>query len=284
MAAPIHHANTAKTHCKRGHEFTQDNTRIYKGARFCLECDRMRRSSPEYKEQKANRDKAYYTANREAIAKSSKARNAEYYRNHKDEYLERSRRYYRDNPGKFREIAIAYRKSHPELIAAYNRSDKKKEAQRRYLLSHAEQVEEKNRLYRQSDRRREYIRIWTSDRYRHDPLFNLVTKVRRRIHMALRGAFHGTRKADGTINLIGCSYDELKRHIEKQFTPGMTWEKCFSGEIHLDHIRPCASFDLTDNAQQMECFHYTNLQPLWAQENLRKHAKYQEIYEPSSTD
>ena len=62
------------------------------------------------------------------------------------------------------------------------------------------------------------------------------------------------------------------KYIEAQFKPGMTWERY--GEWHVDHIRPCASFDLTDPKQQKICFHYSNLQPLWAADNIKKGAKW----------
>jgi len=88
---------------------------------------------------------------------------------------------------------------------------------------------------------------------------------------ALRG---GVKKASCTMALIGCSLPELRAHLEALFLPGMTWEKYGFRGWHVDHIRPCASFDLTDPAQQRACFHYTNLQPLWAKDNLAKHAKW----------
>lgn len=68
--------------------------------------------------------------------------------------------------------------------------------------------------------------------------------------------------------LIGCSIEDLRAHIESQFQPGMTWENY--GKWHVDHIRPCVSFNLLDPMQQQECFHYTNLQPLWAEDNIKK--------------
>ena len=69
--------------------------------------------------------------------------------------------------------------------------------------------------------------------------------------------------------LTGCaSWNELKIYLESKFSNGMTWENM--GEWHIDHIKPCYSFDLTDEKQQMECFHFTNLQPLWAKDNLSK--------------
>ncbi len=64
-----------------------------------------------------------------------------------------------------------------------------------------------------------------------------------------------------------------REHLEKQFKEGMTWENHGLYGWHIDHIIPCASFDLTDLEQQKKCFHYTNLQPLWAKENLIKGVK-----------
>lgn len=76
--------------------------------------------------------------------------------------------------------------------------------------------------------------------------------------------------------LIGCNPEELRAYIESQWSPGMTWDNhCHSG-WHIDHKRPLASFDLTDPEQQARAFHYTNLQPLWKSDNLKKGAKHAE--------
>ena len=66
---------------------------------------------------------------------------------------------------------------------------------------------------------------------------------------------------------------DLKLHLENQFVDGMNWNNYGKNGWHIDHIKPCASFDLTDPKQQKICFHYTNLQPLWAIDNLIKHSK-----------
>jgi hypothetical protein len=71
---------------------------------------------------------------------------------------------------------------------------------------------------------------------------------------------------------VGCTPEFLKQYLASQFQPGMSWDN--HGAWHIDHRKPCASFDLTDPAQQKACFHYTNLQPLWAEENLRKGSRY----------
>ena len=69
--------------------------------------------------------------------------------------------------------------------------------------------------------------------------------------------------------LIGCSIEELKQHLEKQFTLGMNWKNYGYG-WHVDHIKPCAFFDFSKEEEQKKCFNYTNLQPLWATENFKK--------------
>ena len=99
----------------------------------------------------------------------------------------------------------------------------------------------------------------------------------RRIAKSLRGRLRNLvdygMRLHPLRSLVGCSLDDLRVHIEKQFSEGMTWKN--KGKWHIDHIRPCASFDLTDPEQQKQCFHFSNLQPLWARDNLRKAARYE---------
>ena len=76
------------------------------------------------------------------------------------------------------------------------------------------------------------------------------------------------------MDLLGCSIDELKLHIESKFVNGMNWDKVMNGEIHIDHIKPCAAFDLSIPNQQIKCFHYSNLHPLWAADNFKKSKKF----------
>jgi hypothetical protein len=97
--------------------------------------------------------------------------------------------------------------------------------------------------------------------------FRLRTIISNRIRMALsRGSKNST-----AYDLTGCSWEDLKLYLESRFTVGMSWDNF--GEWHIDHIKPCCSFDLTDREQQKLCFHYTNLQPLWAIDNLKKSGK-----------
>ena len=76
------------------------------------------------------------------------------------------------------------------------------------------------------------------------------------------------------MNLVGCTKDELKLHIESMFQEGMTWDNM--GEWHVDHIIPMNAFDLSCGEQQRIVMWYKNLQPLWGSENLKKSDKYEE--------
>jgi hypothetical protein len=101
-----------------------------------------------------------------------------------------------------------------------------------------------------------------------DPQYRLAHNCRTRINMALRTQQAG--KSRRSPELLGCTIPQLIEHVEAQFKPGMTWDNWARDGWHLDHIRPLASFDLTDPEQQKQAFHFSNLQPLWASENLSK--------------
>lgn len=96
--------------------------------------------------------------------------------------------------------------------------------------------------------------------------------LRKKIGVRINAALTKNRKSSTTLDLLGCSVATLSNHLEIQFTEGMVWDN--HGEWHIDHIRPCASFDLSDPEQQRMCFHYTNLQPLWKFDNLSKNDSF----------
>lgn len=102
-------------------------------------------------------------------------------------------------------------------------------------------------------------------------------KNRIRMNLGTRLYLAVEKKHGNTMELTGCSKDDLYAHLESKFTDEMTWENY--GKWHIDHIKPCASFDLTKVEEQQKCFHWTNLQPLWAIDNMRKGAKYVSVLE-----
>lgn len=115
---------------------------------------------------------------------------------------------------------------------------------------------------RRRDTHYEYIK----QRLISDENYRIVHNLRGRIRAAIKGDV----KTGSSIDLLGCPIDTLKRHLESQFTEGMTWDNYGFYGWHIDHIKPCASFDLTLDEEQKKCFHYSNLQPLWAKDNLQK--------------
>lgn len=102
-----------------------------------------------------------------------------------------------------------------------------------------------------------------------DPIYNLLIKLRTRIRDTLKDL----NKSAKTMDLIGCNPEHLKRHFFSLFKNGMTMKHFLRGEIHVDHVIPCSAFNLIDPQQQRQCFHWSNLQPLWANENLKKSDK-----------
>jgi hypothetical protein len=84
----------------------------------------------------------------------------------------------------------------------------------------------------------------------------------------------GGKKADSVMAYIGCGIDELKVYLESKFTGEMSWDNYGKKGWHIDHIKPCASFDFTKEADLYKCFNYNNLRPCWAKENAAKSSNY----------
>ena len=104
---------------------------------------------------------------------------------------------------------------------------------------------------------RKKLNKYINERYKNNIQFKLGIILRQRFKSAIKGY-----KIHQIEDLISCSIEEYKKYIEKQFLPEMTWDN--HGKIwEIDHIKPCFIYDLTDPKQQKQCFHYTNLQPLF---------------------
>lgn len=144
-----------------------------------------------------------------------------------------------------------------------------KEKRKQRLIEKKDQYSNvrKNWLEKNKETLKEWNRLYTANRYKSDPTFALKINQRSRVRAILK-----SNKSDKTHELLGCSFEELKAHIESKFVDGMGWHNM--GEWHIDHIVPLAAFDLTKVENQKIAFHYKNLQPLWALENLKKGAKY----------
>jgi hypothetical protein len=169
-------------------------------------------------------------------------------------------------------IIKEYRRVHSESVKSrrqlyYINNQEKLSVYRkiRYQRNKSQELlNSKKWMEKNKDKFKIYQRKYMKQRRKTDISFRIQSNLRTRIWNALKY----NRKSNSTTNLLGCSIENFRLHIQSKFQDGMTWENY--GEWHIDHILPCASFDLSDFEQQKVCFHHTNLQPLWAEENIKK--------------
>jgi hypothetical protein len=112
----------------------------------------------------------------------------------------------------------------------------------------------------------EYRRAYYNKRYKEDLYYRLRITMRNRLRFAIKS----NQKKGSAIRDLGCTIPELRVHLEKQFQNGMTWDNWAVDGWHIDHKIPLTFFDLTIRGQLLKAVHYTNLQPMWAGENLSK--------------
>lgn len=147
-----------------------------------------------------------------------------------------------------------------------------REYQQRYRAENKDRVEASRKRWR--DNNPEKIKEYQQRAHKKessDPLLRMLKSLRTRMAELLRHA--GEPKKSRCLDLIGCTLDELKLHLESQFVDGMTW--CNYGSVwHVDHIRPLSSYT-KDELVNGGGWHKENLQPLLREENLRKGSHYQ---------
>ena len=209
-------------------------------------------------------------------AEEKKAKKRQYYLDNKDQILATMKAYRERDPS----VHLAKKKAYRDENAAKVAAGKKRhyEANKEATLAKCREYRTINRDARNAQQREWKVTkrkelaakqsVYHKKRMKADPSYKLVHTLRRRVSLVLLGI----KKSAATMDLVGCTVEFAKLHIESKFLPGMTWDN--HGEWHVDHKRPCASFDLADPAQQRECFHYSNLQPLWARDNCSKGARY----------
>ena len=176
------------------------------------------------------------------IKEEQKTRGPIYYQKNKEIIRAKHREWHEKNKKSVSERKTKCRRLNPE---------KAKKQQQEYRKKNKERIKKYHTEYN----KRDYVRF--------------TQACRSRIREALKNK---SKKAFGTEELLGCSIKELKSYLELKFEDGMNWQNF--GDWHIDHIKPCSSFDLSKESEQKKCFHYTNLQPLWKHDNLSKGSKY----------
>lgn len=259
-------------------EFHKNKNRVDRLSCYCKTC-------------KHQLDKDYCGENKEKLNHLAKL----YYKEHQNEIKERVKRYRIKNKEKIKEYRRKNKGEIKQYQDAYNKQyciknknklrNKKKEFRlknpeivrrwkKEYYERHKDQIIENMLQYyiKNRDKKIRYIREYYAKNkhgkiklYRkkhHSRIeYKIIHNIRNRVYKVL----NGKRKTKHTIELLGCSVKEFREYIEKQFKCGMTWNNygMGDGKWNLDHIIPCAFFNIIDPIEQQQCFHFTNHQPLW---------------------
>lgn len=169
-------------------------------------------------------------------------------------------RYYKNKERLLEEKRI-YSQKNKDIIKIRNRNQYSKNKEKRIEY-------QKNYYKNNKEILRPKIAARAIKKYHSDIFY----KIKSNLSIRMRKFFK--KNGSRTVDFIGCSIDELKCHLESKFQDGMSWDNYGLHGWHVDHIRPCTSFDLSKKEEQQKCFHYTNLQPLWAIDNIKKSNKW----------
>jgi hypothetical protein len=217
---------------------------------------------------------AYYAENKDRIAASRTI----YLTENKDKIVASRKIYYTENRDKF----AIYRTENKEKIAAYQAIYYTGNKDKIAAFNAIYRVENKDKLtiYRAENKDKLAIywvenkdkiaasqAIYRKNRLKTDDLFAVKRRIRCLVANSLKNK--GYTKKSSVNEILGCSYEEFKTHIESQFLNGMSWEN--RNEWHIDHFIPLAS--AKTESEILKLNHYTNLRPMWAIDNIRKGAK-----------
>lgn len=184
------------------------------------------------------KDKEKYMKNKNKLNESSK----EYYQNNKKQIVKRKKQYYIDNKEYFAEKNKQYREKHREKLNEYAKH---------YRQKNQNKITAKRKEKRHNDKKYYY------EIYFRNKINNYLNR------------YGKINKKNNIQEILGCNYEEFKKHIEDKFQDGMSWEN--RKDWHLDHIIPLSTAKNYEDLVRLN--HYTNFQPLWAVDNLRKGAK-----------
>jgi hypothetical protein len=194
--------------------------------------------------------KKYFTEEERQTAK--KKWNKKYREFHKKELKER----YENNKNYFSE---RYQKNKDTII----------EQHKEYYQNNKEKIKQYHKDYRKTHKKQR--NNYTNNKIKNDINFKLKIRLRIRLY----GAIKNNWKVGSAVKDLGCSISELKTYLESKFQEGMTWKNWSKTGWHIDHITPLDSFNLQNREEFLKACHYTNLQPMWAEENLKKNKNHE---------
>lgn len=184
----------------------------------------------------------------------------------------RANKYKEKNREKVLKQKKEWNKNNPDRIKSAHKKRYSDSTKRQKMIDTATKWRKDN-PHRYKELRRKYYenygREYFKKRRKNDIIYKIKASLRTRLYIALKKGM----SSDAAFNFLGCTIEELKDHIESQFQEGMTWNNWSRGGWSLDHIIPLSAFDLTDKEQVKKACHYSNLQPLWEADNIRKGGK-----------
>ncbi len=189
--------------------------------------------------------------------KCTKKYKKEYHIKNKENINQKSKSWYIDNKEKAKDYSQQYYEENKEEILK-----KSKEYHKIYYQENKKNILNNAKKYIIKNRKK--INKASVEKRKTNINFKITSNLRIRVWKALKGIC----KSKKTIELLSCSIEQLKQHLQSQFTSGMSWDNY--GSWHVDHIRPCSKFNLSKESEQCKCFNFNNLQPLWAIDNIKK--------------
>ena len=195
---------------------------------------------------------------------NKKEYNKKYYLKNIKHEKERTKKWRLKNPEYKKEWNLK-NKAHIQQYEKEYRLKNKEQLQDNYFKN-AEYIKEQHKEYRRRPETKELKRNYLKNKYKTDINFRLVNLCRNRIWRALKGEI----KSASTMELIGCTPNELRRHIESLFEPWMTWENQGLGGWDIEHKKAMSNFDFRYPAQQRACCNWSNLQPMEHIQNIKK--------------
>lgn len=179
------------------------------------------------------------------------------------EYYQTNKEYHKEYAKKNKEAQREYHKEYREKNIEHIKKQQK-EHRIKNINTYKEYIKEYSKNNRES--LNEYQKEYRTNKYKTNPLFALISRLRSRTYIAFKTG--GYKKTSKTYEILGADFKIVYKHIEEQFTKGMSWDNM--KEWHIDHIIPLASANTEEDL--INLCHYTNLQPLWAEDNLSKGA------------
>lgn len=238
--------------------------------KICKKCQ-INKSLGDYGDNKNNKDsKSIYCKECERL------RGIEYRNKNREKVNESSKNWRINNPEDYKKTIEKYLEKNPNMSSTerakiYRQDEKFREKEKirrkEYYRNNIEKERIKNKEYYHLNREilRKRTDDWKKKKMKEDGFYRMKKNLRDRIRLYLINE----TKSKRTKDIVGLDKLEFKDYIQSKFSEGMSWENY--GKWHLDHIIPLCQ--AKDNNEALLLNHYTNLQPLWAEDNLRKNRK-----------